>query len=139
MSSRSSAFLLPTIPLTLGLPVIDRRGRRGVVVDVWYSEPDNSMKVKVCRSLRYDGTVKTQTYLSLDIRVDLSSDIGFVHALREYFRLANAKIKEDTKPYAWTWGGLQEQAVKWWAHATDERDEKRLTKKLLQITQTREN
>ena len=93
----------------------------------------------MCRSLRYDGTIKTKIYMSSDLRIDLSTDQGFVHALREYLRLVNAKVKEDTRPYVWTWGGLQEQAIKWWSHAIDVRDEKKLAQKLLHITKTEEH
>lgn len=137
--SRTRAFLLPPIALAIGVPVIDKRGRRGVVVDVWYSKEKTSMRVKVVRARRYDGVVRANIYPANEVRVDLTTDMGFVHALREYLRLANAKVKSDVKAYAWTWGGLHEQAVKWWAGAIRERDERELTKMLLKITKTEEH
>lgn len=137
--SRTRAFLLPPIALAIGVPVIDKRGRRGVVVDAWYSKEKESMRVKVVRARRYDGVVRANIYPANEVRVDLTTDMGFVYALREYLRLANAKVKEEVRPYAWTWGGLHEQAVKWWAGSVSERDERRLTKMLLKITKTEEH
>tara|TARA_A200000159_G_C7239513_1_gene303919 strand:+ start:67 stop:486 length:420 start_codon:yes stop_codon:yes gene_type:complete len=139
MGSRSTAFLLPVISLDIGVPVVDKRGNKGVVVDVWFSKDENTNKVKVSRSLKYDATVKTQVYFSYELRVDLSTDIGYVYVLREYLRLANAKVKEDTKPYAWTWGNMQEQAFKFWANTLSIKDEKRLADRLIKITQTEEH
>jgi hypothetical protein len=139
MGSRSTAFLLPVIALDIGVPVVDKRGSKGVVVDVWFSKEENTNKVKVSRSLKYDGTAKTQVYFSYELRVDLSTDMGYVYVLREYLRLANAKVKEDTKPYAWTWGNMQEQAFKFWANTLSIKDEKRLADKLINITQTEEH
>ncbi len=139
MGSRSTAFLLPVIALDIGVPVVDKRGHKGVVVDVWFSKDENTNKVKVSRSLKYDGTAKTQVYFSYELRVDLSTDMGYVYVLREYLRLANAKVKEDTKPYAWTWGNMQEQAFKFWANTLSIKDEKRLADRLIKITQTEEH
>ena len=138
--NRTQAFLLPVIPLTLGVPVVDKAGRVAVVVDKWFCEKAKAVKVRVCRMRRFQSDAVIETYLAMEVRVDLTSDLGFVHALREYFTLVNAKAREDVKTYIWTWGGLHEQAINWWARATTERDERRLIKKLISLgSNTEEN
>jgi hypothetical protein len=137
--NRTQAFLLPALPLDIGIPVIDKTGRRGVVVDKWFCKKTRATKVRICRIHRYNKEVQVDTATALEVRVDLTNDIGFVHALREYLKLVNAESREEVKAYVWTWGGLHEQAVKWWANSTNEWDEKRLIKKLLSITNTQEN
>ena len=137
--NRTQAFLLPTIPLTLGLPVIDKSGQRGVIVDRWFCEESKCAKVRVCRMRRFQSDAVIETYMSMEVRVDLNSELGFVHALREYLKLVNAEAREEVKAYVWSWGGVYEQVVKWWAAATDEYDEKRLIKKLINVTNTDEN
>tara|TARA_Y100000401_G_scaffold116623_1_gene122868 strand:+ start:1570 stop:1995 length:426 start_codon:yes stop_codon:yes gene_type:complete len=136
---RTSVFLLPPLPLDIGVPVVDRRGRTGVVIDKWYNKTDREAKVKVCHVRRYDSKVLATTYSTKEVRADISTDIGYVYVLREYFKMVNAKVKEQVKAYAWTWGGLQEQAIKWWAGATSPRDQRRLTKMLLKVTNTEEH
>jgi len=137
--NRTQAFLLPDIPLAVGVPIIDKTGRRGVVVDTWFCEDTKAMKVRVCRMRRYQKDAVIDTCLSMEVRVDLTSDLGFVYALREYYTLVNAKAREEVKTYIWTWGGLHEQAINWWAKATSDRDERRLIKKLVNISNKQEN
>lgn len=139
MASRSTAFLLPVVSLEVGVPVIDRRGYRGVVVDVWFSREDNTNKVKVARTVKYDASVKSQVYFAYELRVDVSVDLGYVFVLREYLRLANSEVKKDTKPYAWTWAGMQEQVFRFWSNTVSLRDEQLLADKLIEITKTEEN
>lgn len=137
--NRTQAFLLPPIPLTLGLPVIDKAGRRGIVVDRWFCEDTKCTKVRVCRMRRFESDAVIETYMSMEVRVDINSELGFVHALREYFTSVNAKAREDVRAYVWTWGGLHEQAINWWAKSTNDRDEARIIKQLIKITSTEEN
>lgn len=137
--NRTQAFLLPTIDLCIGVPVIDRTGRRGVVVDKWFCTDAKAVKVRVCRIRKYMREAEIETYTTMEVRADLTTELGFVHALREYFNLVNAKAREEVKAYVWTWGDLHEQAVRWWAKGIGDRDESRLIKKLIDITDTQEN
>ena len=137
--NRTQAFLLPDLPLERGIPVIDKRGRRGIVVDKWFCYLTSMAKVRVCRIHRFKGEATIETFNRVEVRVDLSDDIGFVYALREYLSIVNAKAREDVKAYVWTWGGLHEQAIKWWAKSIKERDEKRVIKKIIDVTNTEEH
>tara|TARA_R100001594_G_scaffold84532_1_gene119058 strand:+ start:2457 stop:2873 length:417 start_codon:yes stop_codon:yes gene_type:complete len=137
--NRTQAFLLPPLPLEIGIPVIDKSGRRGVVVDKWFCRETKVTKVRVCRIHRYNKEVRIDTSPALEVRVDLTNDIGFVHALREYLKIVNAESREEVKAYVWTWGGVHEQVVRWWAAAISEKDEQRLIKKLIGITKTEEH
>ncbi len=137
--NRTQAFLLPPIPLTLGLPVIDKSGQRGVIVDRWFCDESKCTKVRVCRMRRFQSDAVIETYMSIEVRVDLNSELGFVHALREYFNLVNAKAREDVRAYVWTWGGLHEQAINWWSKSTGDRDKARLIGKIVKITNTEEH
>ncbi len=137
--NRTQAFLLPDLPLTMGVPVIDKKGRRGIIVDKWFCKDTNLTKVRVCRIHRFKGEAIIETVNSMEVRIDLSNDIGFVYALREYFNIVNAKAREEVKAYVWTWGDLHEQAVRWWAKAIGQTDERRLIKKLINSTNTEEH
>lgn len=137
--NRTQAFLLPALPLTRGVPVIDKEGKRSVVIDKWYCKESNTSKVRICRVHRFNNEVIVETYSSMEVRVDLTSDIGFVYALREYFNMVNARAREEVRAYVWTWGGLHEQAINWWAKAVEVRGERKLIGKLIKITDTQEH
>ncbi len=143
--NRTTAFLLPPMEVERGVPIIDRLGRKGTVLDKWYCAKSKQWKVMVC-IYRTKGSRTTlsknmvaKVYSLNEVRVDLGTDIGYVYALREYFKLVNAKSREEVKAYVWTWGDLHEQAVKWWAASTDGKDEKRLVDKLIKTTDTQEH
>ena len=143
--NRTTAFLLPPINLERGVPIIDRLGRKGTILDSWYCLKSKERKVKVCThktqvsSSKGTDTIIVRVFTLKEVRVDLSTDIGYVYALREYFKIVNAAAREEVKAYVWTWGDLHEQAVKWWASSTDSRDERELVKKLIKITDTQEH
>ena len=140
--NRTQAFLAPVLPLTVGVPVIDSRGLRGVVVDMVYhsSSEVSPVKVRVCRINKYTNNAAVETYDVQELRVDMTSDLGFVYVLKEYLKLVNANVRQSTlKAYVWTWGGCQEQAVKWWAGMIRESDEAHLLASLIKQSDTLEN
>jgi hypothetical protein len=140
--NRTQAFLAPALRLEIGVPVIDSRGYRGVVVDKVYRDSSDTspVKVRVCRINRYTESAAVETYDANELRVDLTSDLGFVYALRQYLKLVNAEARQDTlKIYVWTWGKCQEQVVKWWASMIDETDEAHLMSCLMEETNTLEH
>ena len=136
--NRTEAFMLPVVPLITGLPVIDARGIGGTVIETWFSSEAKVTMVRVARVRRWDNSIRDFSYHIDDVRVDIEHPLGYSYLLQEYLRRVNGG-RAATKAYAWTWGGLHDQAFKFWAAATTSEDRSKLVDRLLKTTNTQEH